>query len=609
MKIKQRQAITSIIALSAIFTLPVAKAANMVTVTDPAILDQGISTLNSGVLSNELGFKPVKTIKLPNGKTKVRYQQYYRGIPVFNTSLVATSTTEGVSDVYGQMAQNLTEDLTTLSPSIELKQAIDLAKQDYTSKQGVVGINPENEKAVLMVELDANDKARLVYMVDFFDASESPARPYFIIDATTGEVLRHWDGLAHAEEKGTGPGGNSKTSRYEYGQDFPGFIISKTGDTCTMSNAAVRTVNLNGATSGNTTYDYYCPDATNYNDHKSVNGAYSPLNDAHYFGKVVFDMYQEWMNTSPLTFQLTMRVHYGSNYENAFWNGSSMTFGDGKSTFYPLVDINVSAHEVSHGFTEQNSGLVYANMSGGMNEAYSDIAGEAAEYYMKGSVDWVVGSDIFKGSGGLRYFDQPSRDGRSIDHADNYYDGLNVHYSSGVFIRAYYLLANKANWNVRKGFEVFTLANQLYWTANSTFDQGGCGVVKAAADMGYNTADVENAFSQVGVNASCTVTPPTGNVLEIGKPVTGLSGNAQSEVFYTFSVPTTTNVTVAIQGGTGDADLYLKANSKPTTSSWDCRPYRYGNSESCQVTAQAGATYHVMLKGYSQYSGVQLSLK
>ncbi len=60
-------------------------------------------------------------------------------------------------------------------------------------------------------------------------------------------------------------------------------------------------------------------------------------------------MYKEWMNTPPLTFQLTMRVHYDTDYENAFWNGTSMTFGDGKNTFYPLVDINVSAHEVSHG--------------------------------------------------------------------------------------------------------------------------------------------------------------------------------------------------------------------------------------------------------------------
>lgn len=78
-------------------------------------------------------------------------------------------------------------------------------------------------------------------------------------------------------------------------------------------------------------------------------------------------------------------------------------------------------------------------MSGGINEAFSDIAGEAAEYYLRGNVDWIVGSDIFKSEGGLRYFDQPSKDGRSIDHASEYYDGLNVHLSSGVYNRAFYL--------------------------------------------------------------------------------------------------------------------------------------------------------------------------
>nr|WP_269808963.1 hypothetical protein [Enterovibrio nigricans] len=87
-------------------------------------------------------------------------------------------------------------------------------------------------------------------------------------------------------------------------------------------------------------------------------------------------MYQDWLNLSPLSFQLVMRVHYSSNYENAFWDGSAMTFGDGFSRFYPLVDVNVSAHEVSHGFTDQNSDLIYSGMSGGINEAFSDIAGK-----------------------------------------------------------------------------------------------------------------------------------------------------------------------------------------------------------------------------------------
>ena len=107
-------------------------------------------------------------------------------------------------------------------------------------------------------------------------------------------------------------------------------------------------------------------------------------------------MYNDWVGTAPLTFQLKMRVHYGNNYENAFWDGSAMTFGDGQNTFYPLVSLDVSAHEVSHGFTEQNSGLIYSGKSGGLNEAFSDMAGEAAEFYMKGSNDWLVGQEILK---------------------------------------------------------------------------------------------------------------------------------------------------------------------------------------------------------------------
>ncbi|WP_394248489.1 M4 family metallopeptidase [Vibrio profundi] len=609
MKKYQRQ--NALVLLAGFATALPLSAAQMVTVTDSELLNQGLNAQSNSVVLNQTGFKAVKTVKLPNGKVKTRYQQTHGGLPVFNTSVVATQSEHGVSEVYGEMAQGIADDIVTLSADIDLKQAITLAKDAHFQQHGATFVAPdvENEQAELMVRLDENQQAQVVYLVDFFVASDHPQRPFFFIDANTGEVLQTWDGLNHAIEHGTGPGGNAKTGLYQYGSDYPSFEVEKSGTTCTMNTSSVKTVNLNHGTSGNTPFSYTCSDASNYNDHKTINGAYSPLNDAHYFGKVVFDMYQDWMNTSPLSFQLEMRVHYSSNYENAFWNGSSMTFGDGLNTFYPLVDINVSAHEVSHGFTEQNSGLVYANMSGGMNEAFSDIAGEAAEFYMKGSVDWIVGSDIMKASGGLRYFAQPSRDGRSIDHASQYSDGLNVHYSSGVYNRAYYLLANKPNWTVRKGFEIFTVANQLYWTANSTFDAGACGVAKAAADLNYNLDDVVDAFASVGVDASCEGTPPTdGNVLQKGTPIIGLSGNRDTEDFYTFTVASASNVKVSISSGSGDADLYVKAGSKPSTSSWDCRPYVSGNNEQCSVYAQPSTTYHVMLKGYTAYSGVTLTL-
>jgi vibriolysin len=170
-----------------------------------------------------------------------------------------------------------------------------------------------------------------------------------IVDAETGRVLKQWDNLQHALV-GTGPGGNLKTDKYEYGADFGFMDVSQSGATCAMNNPNVKTVNLNHGITGTTAFSYACP----RNTVKVINGAYSPLNDAHYFGSVIYNMYNAYIGKPPLTFQLIMRVHYSIGYENAFWDGSAMTFGDGAVKFYPLVSLDVASHEVSHGFTTQN---------------------------------------------------------------------------------------------------------------------------------------------------------------------------------------------------------------------------------------------------------------
>ncbi|AUD79657.1 alkaline serine protease [Kangiella profundi] len=99
--------------------------------------------------------------------------------------------------------------------------------------------------------------------------------------------------------------------------------------------------------------------------------------------------------------------------------------------------------------------------------------------------------------------------------------------------------------------------------------------------------------------------PPGGNELENGVSVT-FSGAQGSETDFTFDVPSSaSNVSFDMSGGTGDADIYVKFGSAPTTSSYDCRPYRNGNTESCDFTAQTG-TYYVMVRGYTSYSNVNL---
>ena len=109
--------------------------------------------------------------------------------------------------------------------------------------------------------------------------------------------------------------------------------------------------------------------------------------------------------------------------------------------------------------------------------------------------------------------------------------------------------------------------------------------------------------------ASGGTTPPTGGDSELtdGEAKTGLSGAASSQAYYTMTVPSgATNVTFTMSGGSGDADLYVRAGSQPTTSSYDCRPYKGGNSEECSIDNPTAGTYHVMLRGYSAYSGVSL---
>ncbi len=536
-------------------------------------------------------FRKVRAVTLPNGQQRIRYEQTWQGIPVWGQVLVADQALgDQVNQVSGTMLRKIDADLT--GPAVALS-ASDAARQARSGAKG------SNEQVKLFVMQDETGQARLVYLVSWLAASKEPSRPFVMIDAQTGSELKRWEGINHKDA--TGPGGNVKTGKYFYGADFGPLQVD---DNCRMTGTNVDTLNMNHGTTGGTIHQFTCPE----NTVKEINGAYSPLNDAHYFGNVVFDMYRNWYNTAPLSFKLKMRVHYSRNYENAFWDGSQMTFGDGATTFYPLVSLDVAAHEVSHGFTEQNSGLVYSGQSGGINEAFSDMAGEAAEYYMKGSNDWLVGAQIFKGNGSLRYFEDPARDGKSIGHASDYYDGIDVHHSSGVYNRAFYLLANTSGWQTRKAFEVFVLANRLYWGPNTTFDQGACGVTRAATDLGYSVSDVAAAFTAVGVNATCGgTTPQPGSVLPNGVPVSNLTAAKGGKLNFTVEVPAgRSQLVVTSSGGSGDADLYVKFGSAPTASSYDCRPYKSGNAETCTLNAPKAGTWHVQLSGFSAFSGVTL---
>jgi len=100
---------------------------------------------------------------------------------------------------------------------------------------------------------------------------------------------------------------------------------------------------------------------------------------------------------------------------------------------------------------------------------------------------------------------------------------------------------------------------------------------------------------------------PDGGTLQKGVPVNGLSASSGNELVYTFVVPAgATGLSFTMSGGSGDGDLYVKRGSAPTDSSYDCRPYRSGNAETCSFATPTAGTYYVRIKAYSGFSNVSL---
>ncbi|MBA8886515.1 pseudolysin/vibriolysin [Dokdonella fugitiva] len=625
--IKTKRRLSAAVALSPLFLAMFAASASAATVVDvhghdTKVLNSTYAGAVAGMgtagkvnerhaemlgLESQSALEQIGVVADADGTRHFRYQQTFRGIPVWGEHVVVTENGKGeVLNLFGRQINGLAADLGSATAKLTATSALAVAKSSERISRNV---RTEREESRQMIYVDDNGYAQLVYVVSFFAdkvGGGEPRRPFVIVDAQTGNVLKRWDGLTTAQV-GTGPGGNAKTGQYEWGSGGRyGYLdVAQSGSTCTMNNTDVKTVNLNGGTSSTTAFSYTCP----RNTVKAINGAYSPLNDAHFFGGVIQNMYNSYMGVKALTFQLVMRTHYSSSYENAFWDGSTMSFGDGASTFYPLVSVDVAGHEVSHGFTEQHSNLTYSGQSGGMNEAFSDMGGEATEYYWKGTNDFLVGPEVFKASGALRYMCNPTQDGGSIDNAANYNSGLDVHYSSGVYNKAFCTLAKTAGWDTVKAFKSFARANSLYWTPSSTFNSGACGVETAATDLGFVKADVTAAFTAVGV--SCTGGGGGGGtpvVLTNGVAVTGISGASGSDKLYTLDVPAgATGLKFVTSGGSGDADLYVKFGSAPTTSSYTCKSEGSTTAETCSIaTAQTGK-YYVLIHGYSTYSGTSLT--
>ncbi|XXF77314.1 M4 family metallopeptidase [Myxococcaceae bacterium GXIMD 01537] len=435
----------------------------------------------------------------------------------------------------------------------------------------------------------AGEKLLLVYQVEQYGEREdgTPVHDSVLVNAENGDLVERIPHVHTAMNRKLYDGKTLTT--------LPGTLTRSEGE------AAVADAVVN----------------TNYDHLGTVYACYQTL-----FGRDSFD------NQGAA---LLSTVHHRVKYVNAFWNGTQMVYGDGDNvTASNLANsLDVTAHELTHAVTDTESDLIYSGESGGLNESMSDIFGAVCEWYGDGKVvsdrTWLIGDDVWTPAtpgDALRYMANPVQDGDSLDYYPDYASGVDVHYSSGISNLAFYLLSQGgthpraktttvvAGIGIEKAARIFYKANVDLLLPSSGFEAAKVATEQAAAQLGYDAAtvaSVTNAWKAVGVGVP--IVPPTSLPLEKGVPVTNQSGTKGQKAYYSVTVPEgATELTFTTTGGTGDADLYVRYGQAPTTSLYDCRPFKAGNEEVCTVAVAQAGTYYVMLNAYSNYSGVSLKV-
>jgi len=476
-------------------------------------------------VSSEEDWEVLSTTAGQDGLQHVRLQETHRGVPVLD-SIVAVHGDETTFLLYaGRVTRHL--EGFEVEPQVSEEDAIASFKQAHAAATGATGIEYPEESARLAIRPRGAQGADLVWQLEVLSEAQDgvpPGRWFITVDAASGDIIDGWNGLTTSDQA-TGVGGNAKVARAWTAQ----LDVEPADGMYEMKTDRLETYDMKNGDNGGPILDHYFG-----GNGDLVKGPLDPIgdaaiNDAHGFAEVTLDMMRDWYGRNSIDdngMKIISRVHFGKDFNNAFWDGKRMTYGDGGGgIFYPLSGaIDVVAHEINHGFTEKHSNLNYSGMSGGLNESFSDVAGSLAEYYSpaSGAADLTVGEDVLMWDGALRYMCDPPMDGHSLDNASQFDPGDHIgpfetragtdpHYSSGVPNKAFclstarYRVDNDVDvpGSVRAIGAVWYLANASYWGSGSTYVDGCQGTVDAARALGYSQADVVaigQSWADVGVN-------------------------------------------------------------------------------------------------------------
>ncbi len=504
----------------------------------------------------DVDFKLYKEENDPVFGKLLRYQEYYKNVKVEFGRYFVHSSNGIIVSINGdyEPVDNL-----NVNPKISKDQAFESAinyigaKKYAWETKGVPGYDGKPiPELVIVRDLNASHRNtygqfRLAYKFDIY-AVEPLSRDYVYVDAQTGKVLfknsiiklhnsqptvaklYELNSENSASSKATG---NAET-RYSGTQTITtyysnGSYLLRDYD----RGNGVFTYNMHNGTDYNSATDFSDNDnnwtAAEYHNTAKDDAAL----DAHWGAEMVYDYWKNVHGRSSYdnnNAAIKSYVHYSTAYDNAYWNGSVMTYGDGSDTYFDaLTSIDVVAHEIGHAVCSYTADLTYQDESGALNEGLSDIWGACVEYYAAPNKEtWVMGEDIDRRSDqaypGLRDMSNPKAKGLPDTYGgENWYTGTSdnggVHTNMGPVTYAFYLMSvggsgtndlgnsySVTGIGIDKAAKIIYRVESVYATNNTDYAQFRDYAIQAAKDL-YGAGSQEeitttNAFYAIGVGAA-----------------------------------------------------------------------------------------------------------
>jgi len=342
-----------------------------------------------------------------DGTEHVRFERSYRGLPVIGGDFVMHSRN-------GQL-RNVSQSLKSAArPNLVAQFGSDEAIVEAGARFGSKFFGAPTSRMVVYARGASPVLAHEV-VFNGIKADQTPTEMHYFVDASSGRILDQWDTVHTAKPGPGGSGCTGATAAVGTGKSLTeGTVVlntTKCGSTYQLvdmtrgggatNNMSLKTAGLGSVFTG----------TTNVWGDFLVSNAQTVAADAHYGVATTWDYYKNMHGRTGIANDgvgALTRVHYGRNYQNAFWSDGCfcMTFGDGDNgaTILPLVALDIAGHEMSHGVTSRTANLIYSGESGSLNEATSDIFGTMVEYYANNANDpgdYVVGEELFKNNANM----------------------------------------------------------------------------------------------------------------------------------------------------------------------------------------------------------------